>query len=71
MYGIGHTNILDTYLSPLEYIGIEFRLTRENIRMTRPFDGNVSSQSFFQANLSHTENKAETSTSFAALVHWN
>lgn len=71
MYGIGHTNILDTYLSPLEYTGIEFRLTRENIRMTRLFDGNVSSQSFFQANLSYTENKAETSNSFAGLVNWN
>ena len=71
MYGVGHTNVFDTYLSPFEYTGIEFRVSRESIRMTNLFDGNVSVQSFFQANLSYTENKAETSNSFAGLVNWN
>ena len=71
MYGAGYTNVYDTYLSPQEYKGIEFRLSRESIRMTKLFDGNVSTQSFFQANLSYTKNRAETSNAFAGLVNWN
>ena len=39
--------------------------------MTKLFDGNVSTQSFFQANLSYTKNRAETSNAFAGLVNWN
>ncbi|MEG2151276.1 MAG: DUF3316 domain-containing protein [Bacteroidaceae bacterium] len=71
MYGVGMTNVFDTYLSPLEYTGIEFRVSRETMRMTKLFDGNVSLQNYFQANVSYSENKAETSNSFAGLVNWN
>ena len=56
MYGIGFTNVFDTYLSPQEYKGIDFRVSRELIRMTKLFDGNVSVQNFFQANISYTHN---------------
>ena len=42
MYGVGFTNVFDTYLSPQEYKGIDFRISRETIRMTKLFDGNVS-----------------------------
>ena len=42
MYGVGFTNVFDTYLSPQEYKGIDFRVSRETIRMTKLFDGNVS-----------------------------
>ena len=34
LYGIGSTNILDTYLSPMEYKGAELRILRENRRAT-------------------------------------
>lgn len=71
MYGAGRTRILDTYLSPVEYTGIEARITRETMRMTHLWDGNVSVQNFFQANLSYTENPAENSNEFAGLVNWN
>lgn len=30
MYGIGVTNVFDTYLSPQEYTGIDFRVSRES-----------------------------------------
>ena len=45
LYGIGHTNILDTYLSPMEYTGAEFRILRENRRGTKYMKGNVYRQS--------------------------
>ena len=41
LYGIGITNILDTYLSPMEYTGPEIRILRENMRMTKYMDGNT------------------------------
>lgn len=70
-FGVGYTNLYDTYLSPLEYKGIEFRVARESMRMTKLFDGNVSTQSFFQAYVSYAHNQAETNNSFSGLVNWN
>ena len=66
MYGIGFTNVFDTYLSPQEYKGIDFRISRETIRMTKLFDGNVSVQNFFQADIGYTHNRADNNNrSFA------
>lgn len=71
LYGIGRTNLLDTYLSPMEYTGPELRILRENMRMTKFMDGKVSRQSLFQANVSMTENKAGTGSEFSFLANWN
>lgn len=71
LYGIGYTNILDTYLSPAEYTGAEIRILRENMRMTRLLNGKVSRQSLFQAHMAMTENRAGTGSEFAFLANWN
>lgn len=71
LYGIGHTNVLDTYLSPMEYTGPELRFLRESMRMTRLMEGRVSTQSLFQANFSLTENRAGTGSEMAFLANWN
>lgn len=71
LYGIGYTNILDTYLSPAEYTGAEIRILRENMRMTRLLNGKVSRQSLFQAQMAMTENRAGTGSEFAFLANWN
>ena len=71
LYGIGHTNILDTYLSPMEYTGAEFRILRENRRGTKYMEGNVYRQSLFQANVSMLENKAGTGSELSFLANWN
>ena len=71
LYGIGHTNLLDTYLSPMEYTGPELRILRENIRNTKYMDSKVYRQSLFQANVSLTENKAGTGSEFTFLANWN
>lgn len=71
MYGIGFTNVFDTYLSPQEYKGIDFRISRETIRMTKLFDGNVSVQNFFQADVGYTHNRADNNNTFSGLVNWN
>lgn len=71
MYGVGCTNVFDTYLSPQEYRGVDFRVSRETIRMTKLLDGNISVQSFFQANLGYTHNRADNNNTFSGLVNWN
>lgn len=60
MYGVGFTNVFDTYLSPQEYKGVDFRISRESMRMTKWMNGNVSLQSFFQADLGYTHNRVTT-----------
>lgn len=71
LYGVGFTNILDTYLSPAEYTGPEVRILRESMHMTNLMDGRVSVQSLFQGHLSLTENRAGTGSEIAGLVNWN
>lgn len=71
MYGVGGTRVLDTYLSPLEYKGIEVRVNRELMRMTRLFDGNVSLQNYFQTYVSYSKNRSETSSEFTGMVNWS
>ena len=71
MYGIGVTNVFDTYLSPQEYTGIDFRVSRESMRMTRWMDSKLSLQSFFQADLGYTHNKVDNNNTFSALANWN
>ena len=64
------SNVLDTYLSPLEYKGPEIRILRENMRMTRLMNGNVSAQNLLQANVSYTHNPSQTANMYAGLVNW-
>ena len=71
MYGVGFTNVFDTYLSPQEYTGIDFRVSRESMRMTKWMDGKLSLQSFFQADLGYTHNKVDNNNTFSALANWN
>ena len=71
LYGAGFTNLLDTYLSPMEYTGPEVRVLRESMRMTRLWDGNIYRQTLFQANLSLAENKAGTGSEISFLANWN
>lgn len=71
MYGVGYTNVFDTYLSPQEYRGLDFRISRETMRMTKFLDGNVSVQSLFQANLSYAHNRTDNNNTFAGMVNWN
>ncbi len=70
MYGVGMTNILDTYLSPVEYTGPEIRLLREKMRMTKLMGGNVSVQNMLQANISLAKNKADTGSEMSSMVNW-
>ena len=71
MYGAGYTNVFDTYLSPQEYKGVEFRITRESNRMTHLVKGNVMRQTLFQAYASYTHNRVDNNNTFSSLANWN
>ena len=71
LYGVGCANLLDTYLSPVEYTGVEARIVHERMRMTKLLDGNVSKQSLLQVNFGYTENRSETGNELFGLVNWS
>ena len=71
MYGLGAVNLYDTYLSPMEYNGVQVRVLRESSRLTPWMDGKVSRQVMFQGHVATAENKAETASELAGMVNWN
>lgn len=71
MYGAGVVNIYDTYLSPLEYSGMQAKVLRESTRTTRWCDGNISRQSLFQGYVGFAHNPAETADELTGMVNWN
>ncbi len=71
LYGAGFTNVYDTYLSPQEYKGVEFRLSRETMRMTKLLDGNVSVQNLLQVDVSYTHNRVQNNNQFTGMINWN
>lgn len=56
MFGLGVTNVYDTYLSPFSYSGGEVRIIRETYRMTNMMEGRVSVQTLVDFNLGYTDN---------------
>ena len=70
LVGVGYTQILDTYLSPAEYAGIEGRFLHERMRMTMLLGGRVYTQSMVQSNLAYTENRSGSGSEFAGMVNW-
>lgn len=71
MFGVGSVNLYDTYLSPMEYTGTQFRVLRESVRPTRWMDDKVSRQVLFQGYLATATNQAETASELAGMVNWN
>ena len=71
LVGVGHSNVFETYLSPLEYTGTEVRFMHEGMRMTRILGGKVSGQSLLQVNASYNKNISQTAEMYAGLVNWS
>ena len=71
LYGVGTANVYDTYLSPQEYKGVDFRILRESTRTMKWADGRISRQSLFQADVSYTHNRVDNNNTVAAMANWN
>ncbi|MBR5803028.1 MAG: DUF3316 domain-containing protein [Bacteroidaceae bacterium] len=71
MYGLGTMNLYDTYLSPVEYEGVQARVLRESSRTMQWCDEKVSRQVLFQGHVGMAMNRAETSNELSGMVNWN
>lgn len=60
LFGIGRTNQLDTYLSPMEYTGLQASFLIQNERMTRLANRHISFQSTLHGAYTSTDNPAGT-----------
>lgn len=60
LFGIGRTNQLDTYLSPMEYVGLQVSFMTRRERMTHLAHRHISFQSTLQGAFTTTDNPAET-----------
>lgn len=60
LMGIGHTNQLETYLSPMEYTGIQIGLMAQSERTTHLAYRHISFQSTFQGFYTSADNPAAT-----------
>jgi hypothetical protein len=70
-YGAGYANVYDTYLSPQEYKGVDFKVMRETMRMTNWADGRISLQNLFQADLNYTHNRADNNNELGGTANLN
>ena len=71
LFGVGFSNQLDTYLSPMEYSGFQLSFLASRERMTRWADGNISFQSLLQGAFSHTKNPAHTATAWGGRLAYD
>ena len=62
LIGIGKTNQLDTYLSPMEYTGMQVSFMTQSERMTHLAQHHISFQSSFLGAFTSTDNPAETAS---------
>ena len=74
-FGVGRTNVLDTYLSPLEYTGWRFGLQHTTERTARFGGGHVRVQARFAADLAQPATAAdgddEWDSRFSATLLWH
>lgn len=69
MLGVGATNILDTYLSPEKYNGVELRYISHTTR-GRPRN-NWSRQIIYSGDLAYTHNRAEVGNEMAGMFYFS
>ncbi len=65
MIGAGASNVLDTYLSPYNYSGLDIRFMHEYMRQTSLMDNKVAFQSLWDANAGLLENRVGNVNEYA------
>jgi hypothetical protein len=74
LYGVGHLNVLDTYLTPLEYTGTSFSVTHRSERLARWGHARVLVQGYFSGYGAYlhspTDDHREWDARLTAAVAW-
>lgn len=71
LFGIGSTNLYDTYLSPLEYKGGQISFLRESLRCTHWLEGRITTQSLLHGYFGYARNRQETAREMAGQVGYD
>jgi len=71
LYGIGASYQQDTYLSPLQYKGMQVNILHETQRRISWFKGRLSRQSLFQVNFTGTSSPADNADYLGGQVHYD
>lgn len=75
LWGLGRANILDTYLSPLEYTGANLTIAHRTERLARWGRGHVTTQSLYTAQIAYvkspTDDGKEIDGEFTAAGGWH
>ena len=71
LFGVGWSNVLDTYLSPYNYKGTDIRIQRETMRMTTLWNGHVSNQSFIDFNAAINKNRVRNTDEYAGGIRYS
>jgi len=71
LYGVGITNILDTYLSPENYTGIEVRFVGETTRTTQLANGKISQYQLSMGNISSMNYRDGNGSEIAGMYTYN
>lgn len=70
MFGIGSANMYDTYLSPLKYTGMSFRLFSEKMRRTTWFDYNFYKQQIIEIEFAEGDNLAKNASEYWLMLDY-
>lgn len=70
LFGIGHLNQLDTYLSPLEYEGVQGNFIYEKFRPTHWLDGRVTTQQKTEGYIGLSKNPAKSASALSGSLSY-
>ena len=71
LYGFGFSNVLDTYLSPYSYKGIEARVIRQTARRTKLWQGRISYHTQIDFNAAYVKNPAKNVKEYAGGIRYS
>lgn len=71
LYGFGFSNVLDTYLSPYSYKGIEARVIRQTARRTKLWQGHISYHTQIDFNAAYAKNPAKNVKTYAGGIRYS
>jgi len=71
LFGVGGTRQQDSYLSPLNYNGVQINYLHEMLRQTHLLDSCVTFQTILQADLSTTDNNSEKASFLGGFFHYD
>lgn len=71
LIGLGKTNQLDTYLSPMEYSGTQISFLSQNERMTHLAQHHISFQSTFLGAYTYADNPAGTASYYGGRLAYD